>query len=40
MLYHAYELQRSWMNSASALASISANMLSNPANPLAAFGMG
>jgi poly(3-hydroxybutyrate) depolymerase len=40
MLYHAYELQRSWMNSASALASISAGMLSNPANPLAAFGMG
>lgn len=40
MLYHAYELQRSWMNSASALASISAGMLSNPANPLAAFGVG
>ena len=40
MLYHAYELQRSWMNSASALASISAGMLSNPANPLSAFGMG
>lgn len=40
MLYHAYELQRSWMNSASALASISANVLSNPANPLTAFGMG
>lgn len=40
MLYHAYELQRSWMNSASALASISAGVLSNPANPLAAFGMG
>ncbi len=40
MLYHAYELQRSWMNSASALASISANVLANPANPLAAFGMG
>lgn len=40
MLYHAYELQRSWMNSASALASISAGMLSNPASPLAAFGVG
>jgi poly(3-hydroxybutyrate) depolymerase len=40
MLYHAYELQRSWMNSASALASISAGVLANPANPLAAFGMG
>lgn len=40
MLYHAYELQRSWMNSASALASISAGMLSNPANPLGYMGMG
>ena len=40
MLYHAYELQRSWMNSASALASISANMLSNPANPFGYMGMG
>jgi poly(3-hydroxybutyrate) depolymerase len=40
MLYHAYELQRSWMNSASALASISSGMLSNPANPLGYMGMG
>ncbi|NCP14412.1 MAG: polyhydroxyalkanoate depolymerase [Sphingomonadales bacterium] len=40
MLYHAYELQRSWMNSASALASISAEVLSNPANPLGYTGMG
>ena len=40
MLYNAYELQRSWMNSASALASISANLLANPANPLSAFGFG
>ena len=40
MLYHAYELQRSWMNSASALASISANVLSNPANPFGYLGMG
>ncbi|MFM7348854.1 MAG: polyhydroxyalkanoate depolymerase, partial [Erythrobacter sp.] len=40
MLYHAYELQRSWMNSASALASIGAGMLSNPVNPLSQFGMG
>lgn len=40
MLYHAYELQRSWMNSASALASISAGMLSNPANPLGYTGIG
>lgn len=34
MLYHAYELQRSWLNSASALASIGAEMLSNPAHPV------
>lgn len=40
MLYHAYELQRSWMNSASALASISAGMLSNPANPFGYTGLG
>jgi poly(3-hydroxybutyrate) depolymerase len=40
MLYHAYELQRSWMNSASALASISAGMLSNPVNPLGYTGLG
>ena len=33
MLYHAYELQRSVLNSASAWASIGAEMLSNPANP-------
>jgi poly(3-hydroxybutyrate) depolymerase len=40
VLYHAYELQRSWMNSASALASISAGALANPANPLGYMGMG
>ncbi len=40
MLYHAYELQRSWMNSASALASISSELLSNPANPLGYMGAG
>ena len=40
MLYHAYELQRSWMNSASALASISAEVLSNPANPMGYTGIG
>ncbi len=40
MLYHAYELQRSWMNSASALASISSGILSNPVNPLGYTGMG
>jgi poly(3-hydroxybutyrate) depolymerase len=40
MLYHAYELQRSWMNSASALASIGAGIFSNPANPLSYMGVG
>ena len=40
MLYQAYELQRSWMNSVSALASISAEMLTNPANPLGYTGFG
>jgi poly(3-hydroxybutyrate) depolymerase len=40
MLYHAYELQRSWMNSASALASIGSGMLSNPVNPFGYMGMG
>ena len=34
MLYHAYELQRSWLNSASTFASIGVEMLNNPANPL------
>jgi poly(3-hydroxybutyrate) depolymerase len=40
MLYHTYELQRSWMNSASALASISSELLSNPANPMGYLGAG
>jgi len=40
LLYHAYELQRSWLNSASAWASISAEILSNPANPWGYSGMG
>ena len=39
MLYHAYELQRSWLNSVSSLASISASLLSNPANPMAKIGL-
>ncbi len=34
MLYHAYELQQSWLNSASAIASIGAEFWANPANPL------
>ncbi|MDY7097011.1 MAG: polyhydroxyalkanoate depolymerase [Pseudomonadota bacterium] len=40
MLYQAYELQRSWLNSASSVASISAEMLTNPANPLSYSGFG
>lgn len=40
LLYHAYELQRSWLNSASAWASISSEMISNPANPLGYVGLG
>jgi poly(3-hydroxybutyrate) depolymerase len=33
MLYKAYELQRSWLNSVSTVASLSAELLSNPTNP-------
>ncbi|MCA0909860.1 polyhydroxyalkanoate depolymerase [Qipengyuania gaetbuli] len=40
MLYQAYELQRSWLSSASAWASIGAEMLSNPAMPFGYMGMG
>ena len=40
MLYHAHELQRSWLESASAWAGIGAQMLSNPANPFAYSGLG
>ncbi len=40
MLYQAYEIQRSWMNSVSSWASISAEILSNPANPWAMTGIG
>ncbi|MFU7526923.1 polyhydroxyalkanoate depolymerase [Qipengyuania sp. ASV99] len=39
MLYHAYEIQRSWMNSVSSWASISSSMLTNPANPFGKMGM-
>ncbi len=38
MLYHAYELQRHWLNSVSALASLSSEMLAHPANPWSRFG--
>ena len=34
MLYHAYEMQRSWLNSVSSVAAISSEILSNPANPM------
>ncbi|HEX5644673.1 MAG TPA: polyhydroxyalkanoate depolymerase, partial [Erythrobacter sp.] len=40
MLYHAYELQRMWLSSASAMASIGAGMLTNPVNPLGYTGLG
>ncbi|MEP3422390.1 MAG: polyhydroxyalkanoate depolymerase [Erythrobacter sp.] len=39
MLYHAYEIQRSWMNSVSSIASISASIMTNPANPFGKMGM-
>ncbi len=40
VLYQAYELQRSWLNGASAWASISAELLTNPINPAAYLGLG
>ncbi|SOB86736.1 poly(3-hydroxybutyrate) depolymerase [Sphingomonas guangdongensis] len=40
MLYNAYELQRSMLAGASALANISVGLLNNPANPFAYFGGG
>ena len=40
MLYHAYELQRAWLTSASAWASMSAGLLSNPRLPLGYMGLG
>jgi len=38
MLYHAYELQRAFLSSASAIATMSANMLNSPLNPMTYFG--
>jgi poly(3-hydroxybutyrate) depolymerase len=38
MLYKAYELQRSWLNSVSTVAALSSEMLSSPANPWSRFG--
>lgn len=40
MLYNAYEMQRSLLAGASAFAHVGAELLSNPANPLAYFGGG
>ncbi|MFN3726590.1 MAG: polyhydroxyalkanoate depolymerase [Allosphingosinicella sp.] len=40
MLYDAYEVQRSLLSGASAMADIGAGLLNNPANPFAYSGMG
>ncbi|MFM8499692.1 MAG: polyhydroxyalkanoate depolymerase [Chakrabartia sp.] len=40
MLYHAYEMQRAWLASASALAAAGAEWLGNPANPFGYLGGG
>lgn len=40
MLYNAYEMQRSMLAGASAMANFGAGMLNNPANPFAYFGGG
>lgn len=40
MLYDAYELQRSWLASASAMARAGADWLTDPTNPFAYFGGG
>ena len=40
MLYHAHELQRSWLNSASTFAAMAAEMLASPYHPLSYFGLG
>ena len=40
MLYNAHELQRSWLNAASAWASIGSEMLSNPMLPMGYTGFG
>ena len=39
-MYEAYELQRSWLNGASAMAGLSAEWMNNPANPMAHTQMG
>lgn len=40
MLYSAYEMQKAWLSSASALASATAEWLGNPSNPFAYLGGG
>jgi poly(3-hydroxybutyrate) depolymerase len=40
LLYNAYEMQRSWLNAASAWASVGAELLSNPALPMGYLGLG
>ncbi len=40
MLYNAYEMQRSWLAGASALANMSAEILQSPAHPMHYFGGG
>ena len=40
MLYNAYELQRSWLSSAGAWASLGAELVTHPLNPLAVMGLG
>ncbi|WP_423140989.1 polyhydroxyalkanoate depolymerase [Parablastomonas sp. CN1-191] len=40
MLYTAYELQRSWLNAASTWASVTAELLNNPALPFGYAGIG
>src|SRR3954466_10746004 len=40
MLYNAYEIQRSMLAGASAMANFSAGLLNNPANPFAYLGGG
>ena len=38
MLYHAFEMQKSWLAGASALATAGAQVMQHPANPLGYFG--
>src|SRR3546814_15188338 len=38
MLYHAFDMQKSWLAGASALATAGAQVMQHPANPLGYFG--